>query len=446
MAADLINKTQEFLHDYPKTGPGTAAGNMLRRYWHPVCLSKDLVDLPYPVRMLSEDLVAFRAPDGTVGLVGERCPHRRASLAYGQVGHGGLMCSYHGWTFDKTGHCIDQPLEAADACARVKWRHSWYPTQEWGGVVWCYMGPDKEAPPPLPKIDILARTDGEIVLDRGDIRPYNYLNFLENFADMGHIYVMHMLEPGTVPPELEPYVDRSVDIDWRKIKHHVSETDFGMKCVLVQDTASADLKFVNTWSIALPCFFRFGGISAGLPPDFTNDRRESGGMVRIIDDTHFELFRYALIRPGNFRANFYNFASDKTRGVAAGMRGTREKMDYDFRKYPAWEGRPQVEDYVLQESQGAVPDRENEILGTSDIGVALLRRIWRKSIDNVAKGEQPKPVLTNSEGVVETDTFKGLVPPDQIKLGPENMPSSKHGRGLIRDAQGALVFVEAQVA
>ena len=74
-----------FLAEYPKTGPGTRGGEMLRRYWHPLCLSSDLKDLPYPVRMLSEDLVAFRTAEGKVGLVGARCPHRCASLEYGQV-------------------------------------------------------------------------------------------------------------------------------------------------------------------------------------------------------------------------------------------------------------------------------------------------------------------------------------------------------------------------
>lgn len=430
----------EFLREYPKTGPGTKAGEMLRHYWHPLCLSKDLQDIPYPVRMLGEDLVAFRTPDGEVGLVAERCAHRCSSLQYGQIRNRGLQCSYHGWTYDTRGKCVDMPLEPANSPMLEEVRQTWYAVQEWAGIVWCYMGQDKENPPPLPKIDILARTDGELVIDRGDVRNYNYLNFLENFADMGHVYVLHMLEPGKVPDDVKPYVDTTVKTSWRELQHRTFETSFGMKSVMVHDTADPDVNFVNTWSIAMPAHFRFGGIAGGLPPDFTHDRRESGGLLRIIDDTHFEIFRHALIRPGNFRSTFYPRASDTSRGLAEGVLGTRERKDYDRRQYPAWEGRPTVEDLVLQESQGAIPPREFETLATSDAGVVLLRRLWRKSMDNVAQGKPPKTVSTDEHGVVEVDTYKGFANRADIHLGPENMPSSKGGQGLIRNQEGALVF------
>jgi nitrite reductase/ring-hydroxylating ferredoxin subunit len=429
-----------FLREFPKTGRGTPAGDMLRHYWHPLCLSKDLQDIPYPVRMLGEDLVAFRGRDGSVNLVGAQCPHRCASLEYGQIKPEGLSCSYHGWTFNGRGRCVDMPLEPADSKMKEEVRHTWYPVQEWADIVWCYMGKDLENPPPLPKIDILNRTDGELVIERGDFRKYSYLNFLENFADMGHIYVLHLLSPGTVPDEIAPYCDMSVNTKWQDIKHQVFETDFGMKCVLVHDTADPKKKFVNTWSIALPGYWRFGGISAGLPPDFTNDRRESGGMLRIIDDEHFEIFRYTLVRPGNFRSTFFPRSSDVSRGLAEGVTGSGQKKDYDNRKYPAWEGLPPLEDLVIQESQGAIPPREEEFLGTSDVGVALLRRIWRRSLDSMAKGGAPKTVAVDSDNVIKVDTYKGFAHVDDIVLSAANMPSSENGQGLIRDADGNPVF------
>ena len=439
--ADRNEAHLAFLRELPRTCPDTKAGAVLRQYWHPLCLSEDLRDIPYAVRMLGEDLVAFRCGGaGGLGLVGARCPHRCTSLEYGQIRSRGLQCSYHGWTFDPRGHCIDMPLEPLDSPLRGEISHTWYPVEEWAGVVWCYMGADKDAAPALPKIDILARSDGEIVLGRGDFRDYNYLNFLENFADIGHSYVLHLIEPGTVPEDVKPYCDMTVDTDWRNIDFRVFETGFGLKSVIVHDTAEASVKYVNTWSLALPTHFRFGGITAGLPPDFTNDRREGGGMLRIIDDTHFEIFRYTLIRPGNFRSNFFARASETARGLDEGTRGTMQKKAHDNRKYPAWEGRPPVEDLVMQEAQGAIPPRQDEHLGASDAGVALYRRILRKSMADVANGRGAKPVLTDRRGIIEVDTFKGLAKAEDIVLGPNNMPSSEDGRGLIRDADGNLVF------
>ncbi len=428
----------EFFREYPKTGPDTAGGKMLRHYWHPVCLSRDLIDIPYPVRILSEDLVAYRGKDGKAAVLGRRCPHRCAALEYGQIRAKGLQCSYHGWTFDAQGHCVDMPLEPENSPLKQEIRHLWYPVQEWGGIIWVYMGPDKETPPPLPMIDILSRTDGEVVLERGDIRNYSYLNFLENFADMGHVYVLHLLQPGTVPEELLAHVDMSVDTQWHNIEHRNFETKFGMKSVLVHNTSKPDVKYINTWSLALPTFYRFGGIAAGLPPDFTVDRRESGGVLRIIDDGHFELFRFQLVRPGNFRCSFYP-RRDTERGLATGMSGTVEKKAYDYRQYPAWEGIPPLEDLVIQESQGVTPPYHMEHLATSDTGVALLRRIWRKSLSSVVSGGMPKLVQTD-DGIIETDTFKGFAKVGEFKLGPDNLPSSRNGEGLIRDHQGNLVF------
>ena len=332
------------------------------------------------------------------------------------------------------------PLEPENSPLKDEVRHIWYPTIEWADVVWCYMGEDKESPPPLPKIDILTRDDGELIVDRGDFRNYSYQNFMENFADLGHVYVLHLISPGEVPEDVKPHCDMTVDTEWRRSEHRVFETHFGMKSVIVHNTVDPKRKFANTWSLVMPYYFRFGGITAGLPPDFTVDRRESGGMLRIIDDTHFEIFRYTLIRPGNFRSTFFPRGNDTSRGLAEGVQGTVAKKTYDYRRYPAWEGRPPVEDLVIQETQGAIPPRHLETLGTSDIGVALLRKIWRRSIDNVAQGKPPKQIETDENGVIRIDTFKGLVSTDELKLGPANMPDSREGRGLIRDAQGKPVF------
>jgi nitrite reductase/ring-hydroxylating ferredoxin subunit len=423
---------QKLLDDLPRTGPGTRGGEMLRRYWHPVCLSRNLKDLPLAVRMLGEDLVVFRDGSGRAGLLGIRCPHRLASLEYGQVRPDGLMCSYHGWRFDVTGRCIDQPLEPRAGDFKSNIRQLWYPVQEWAGVVWTYMGPEKDNPPPLPKIDVLARTDGEVRINDGDVRNYNYLNWMENFADMGHAVILHGLAVRDVPPELKPYNDETIQ-NWMPLPLEHVETDYGMKTVCVLDTGDADIKFVNTWSMAIPIHWRFSGIRSGFPPDFTDERQEGGGMIRIIDDTHFELFRYNLMRKGNFPGVW-------TFGLPQDLQGTVERKSYDKRKYSNWEGIPALEDLVLQESQGAIPERRFEHLASSDRGVIMMRRIWHKAMDDVAHGIDPKGVLRSDNGMLEVDTFHGHVKIDELKISPENMPSSMDGGGLIRDRNGKLVF------
>ena len=423
---------QQMLDDLPRTGPGTKAGEMLRRYWHPVCLAAGLKDIPIAVRMLGEDLVVFRDGQGRPGLLGIRCSHRLASLEYGQVRGDGLMCSYHGWKYDVRGHCIDTPLEPRDSDLKENIRHLWYPVQEWGGVIWTYMGADKDSPPPLPKIDVLARTDGVVKLADGDIRNYNYLNWMENFADMGHATILHGLVVRDLPDELKPFSDPSIK-SWSPLPLEHVETDYGMKTVSVLDTGDPEVKFVNTWALAMPIHWRFSGIRSGFPPDFTDERQEGGGMIRIIDDTHFELIRYSLTRKGNFTGGWLF-------GLPKDLKGTAEEKAYDKRRYKGWEGIPALEDLVLQESQGAIPERRLEHLATSDRGVIMLRRIWHKAMADVAEGRDPKGVERKPKAMVEVDTFHGHVKISGLEIGPQNMASSSGGRGLIRDKDGNLVF------
>jgi nitrite reductase/ring-hydroxylating ferredoxin subunit len=382
--------------------------------------------------MLSEDLVAFRDGRGRPGLLGIRCPHRLASLEYGQCKEDGLMCSYHGWRFDIAGRCIDQPLEPRESTLKNGIRQLWYPVEEWGGVVWTYMGPEKENPPPLPKIDVLARKDGEVKIIPGDIRNYSYLNWMENFADMGHATVLHGLLIRDIPDDLKPFNDTTIK-NWTPLPLEFVETEYGMKTVSVLETADPEIKFVNTWALAMPIHWRFSGIRSGFPPDFTDERQEGGGMIRIIDDTHFELFRYNLFRKGNYPGTFLF-------GLPADLKGTAERKPHDKRRYSGWEGIPALEDLVLQESQGEIPDRRFEHLASSDRGVIMMRRLWHEAMEAVANGKDPKGVDRMPREILEVDTFHGHVKTSELKIGAENMPASTDGRGLIRDRHGKLVF------
>ncbi|HEX9743488.1 MAG TPA: Rieske 2Fe-2S domain-containing protein, partial [Nitrospiraceae bacterium] len=132
-------------------GPGTPAGELLRRYWQPIAASAELTDEKpiRRVRLLGENLVLYRDTTGRHGLVAEQCPHRRASLAYGRVDDEGIRCPYHGWKYDSTGRCLETPAELKGSTLRTKIRTTAYPVQKLGGILFTYMGP--EPAPALPR-------------------------------------------------------------------------------------------------------------------------------------------------------------------------------------------------------------------------------------------------------------------------------------------------------
>ena len=134
-----------------RTGPGTPMGNVLRRYWMPILLEREVAEPdgePVRVQVLGERLVAFRDTNGRIGLIEEFCPHRRVSLWLGRNEECGLRCVYHGWKFDVDGNCVDQLNEPGENSFAEKVHITHYPTLELGGIVWTYMGPPDKTPPP----------------------------------------------------------------------------------------------------------------------------------------------------------------------------------------------------------------------------------------------------------------------------------------------------------
>ena len=128
-----------------QVGPGTPMGTLLRYYWHPVCAADELLKSPFrtkEVKILGEELVVYRDRSGELGIVDKYCTHRRASLAYGVVEENGIRCQYHGWKFDSTGSCIEQPFEDTthpEDNFRAKCGIRAYKVQEMGGLVFAYM-------------------------------------------------------------------------------------------------------------------------------------------------------------------------------------------------------------------------------------------------------------------------------------------------------------------
>src|SRR4051794_23256524 len=131
-----------------RVGAGTPMGRALRAYWLPAVLIEELEadGTPLRVRLLGENLIAFRDTNGKVGLIQDNCPHRGASLFFGRNEQAGLRCVYHGWKFDTDGSCIDMPNEPAESDFKHKVQAVAYPTRERNGVVWAYLGLLAEMP------------------------------------------------------------------------------------------------------------------------------------------------------------------------------------------------------------------------------------------------------------------------------------------------------------
>src|SRR6185437_7283251 len=140
-----------------RVGPGTPAGELLRRYWMPVGIAAELTDEQPTkfVRLMGEDLVLFRDKTGRVGLLGDRCAHRGASLLYGRLEERGISCAYHGWLYDVHGNCLETPAEPADSKFHLTVKAKAYPVQEYVGVLWIYMGP--QPAPVIPPYDYFTR-------------------------------------------------------------------------------------------------------------------------------------------------------------------------------------------------------------------------------------------------------------------------------------------------
>ncbi len=178
-----------------RVGPGTPCGEYLRRFWQPVILSSELGELPRRLRILGEDLVAFRDKSGAIGLLELHCPHRGTSLEFGLIGDKGIRCCYHGWLFDVDGTILETPGEPADSTLKDRLFHGAYPVREYSGLVFAYMGPpDKQ--PDFPILDTYELPGYRQIARAPTLWECNWLQVKENSMDPAHLAFLHTL-PGS---------------------------------------------------------------------------------------------------------------------------------------------------------------------------------------------------------------------------------------------------------
>ncbi len=352
-----------------RVGPGTPAGELLRRYWQPVCYASDLNDRPIRrVKMLDEELVVYRDQNRNYGLLAEHCSHRGVSLAYGFVEEGcTLRCPYHGWKYDAQGRVVELPFEPAGSLLKEEVKHPAYPVQKLGGVLFAYLGP--QPAPLLPRWDLLVRQDGERRLERRPPLDCNWLQAQENSADVVHTYFLHghMLHSHGVQ-------HRALDTYYRPfLQYSFLPFKWGLlKSFVIQKGAERVVADI------------------GNPLLFPNMLRVREGQVeeamhwRVpIDDTHTRLFYVGFTPSKDARA----VAQPEDTPVFDIAPWRTPEGDYvmngDF--YP--------QDKMAWETPGPIFNREVEHLGASDRGVVLYRKLLREAIEAVRRGEDPMGLI-----------------------------------------------------
>ncbi len=387
--------------DIPHVGRGTPAGEWFRRYWIVVSAVRDLHDIPKAIKILGEDLVLFRDQTGIIGLIGAHCPHRGASLEYGDIECGGIRCPYHGWLFDVRGQCLEMPAEPQGSKFAQKVKHLSYPVREQGGLLFAYLGPNPDDPPPLPKYAALADCAGQRSLEATRVYDYNWFNFIENGADPAHFSILHRADP-------DDGTWRSWFFNFKDIPYFDAiETAYGMKVVSRKPGPSADTEYVDEKSFALPSILQIGDT------EFTHFSQPREALSAGSHNAHF-----MFVTPNDdhsftlFTVNHYTGSDPEFFQKLAPSRKVEakaEKKPYDRRKYSPFRGNVRTEDITCQSTQPLL-DRRKEQLGTSDKGVILIRRIILNAIRAVQEKRAPKGALRREQAheMVEIDSFTGV--------------------------------------
>jgi phenylpropionate dioxygenase-like ring-hydroxylating dioxygenase large terminal subunit len=189
--------------DLVRVGPGTVMGELMRQYWLPAAMSRELAADGAPLRLmlLGEQLIAFRDSSGRVGVMDHRCPHRCASLFLGRNEENGIRCVYHGWKYDAEGNCVDAP-NLTDPNFKHRIKAKAYKTIERNGLVWVYMGERQAAPPPLPEIEATLLPESDVTINFVQ-RECNWLQALEGDIDTSHFGFLHAgaIDPDDVPED-----------------------------------------------------------------------------------------------------------------------------------------------------------------------------------------------------------------------------------------------------
>jgi 5,5'-dehydrodivanillate O-demethylase len=374
--------TEADFQDFGHTGPGTLAGRFMRMFWQPVYLSAQLPPgRAVPIRIMSEDLTLYRGDDGGAHLLSFRCAHRGAQLSVGWVEGSNLRCFYHGWVYDASGQCVEQPAEPEPFCQRVKIRS--YPAQEYQGLIFAYLG--EGDPPELPRFPELEG-DGEL-----RVRTYtwacNYFQSVENNLDASHVAFTHrhprLIDGKAAYPAI-----------WGE------ETDYGIRRMVRYPDGFERVGHFHMPNVAH--LYR----ASSLPGSWMDIV-----VTRVpVDDDRFVSFGRVFLHitgmpPELARASYSSGASAPRISVAEiGDAVLRGEIDIHAIADSIGDATRQLEleDYVTQVGQGPIAAREGDHLGRADAEIMLLRSIWTRELRALAEGTPLKRRRRSAEALRAT--------------------------------------------
>ena len=354
-----------------RVGPGTPAGELLRRYWLPVAIARELTDESPTkfVRLLGEDLVLFLDKKGRVGLLADHCSHRGASLLYGRVEERGIACAYHGWLYDVEGNCLECPAEPTDSKFHLTVKHKAYPVQKWIGLYWAYLGPLPA--PAITKFDVWARTDGTHKLTLQPQLDCNWMQAMENSVDPAHLPILHQNTSNQ---------GRRIGNSTRGLTDDVAQFEFYETSYGIMKKRSYRNGLVDEHPILFPNILRHQkNTQIRVPMDDTHtwivfvtfDQHPDG---RVVENEDQDSIPVRYVKP-------YKDPADKIHP------NTWFNMKDDV----------QAQDHMAWETQGALADRSVERLATSDRGIVMFRQMLRREIERVQAGEDPMNVRRDPE-------------------------------------------------
>ena len=383
-----------------RVGPGTPGGDLLRRYWQPVALSEELPpgSAPVPLTILGEELALFRDEQGRPGLLGLHCSHRGADLSYGRIEDGGLRCLYHGWLYDVSGRCLEQPGEPAGSTFHERIKHPAYPCHEQAGIVFAYLGPGE--PPLFPNYGFLNAPEANVFVTKY-WHDCNYLQGNEGNIDPVHLSFLHrfLREEGVFDRGNGRPVGTNVssnELFGRDIAPtlEVEATDFGVRIFALRD-AGDGTRYVRVSNFIYPNLSAFPGGGQG-------DGYGVNWHVPVDDEHHWKFnITFSRTSPVGMERMRQGHAAEVgpdyhiRRSKANRYLQDREEMQ--TRSFIGMGPFFAAHDRFAVEGPGPIQDREQEHSGSTDKAIVMARLQLLKGIADLREGRDPPHVIRTPE-------------------------------------------------